>query len=57
VEIDLSRFASDMLTRTAPNPQGSSKAAEMTAELMITLDFFDQNAVPGFEIPAEAKAR
>ena len=54
MEIDLSQFASDMLTRLTPTQPGMTSAA-LVAEVKIALDFMDFDAVPDFEIPPEAK--
>ena len=56
VEIDLSAFLSDMLTRTSPSLPGMESEA-MAGHMTLTLDLGDWNAVPDFEVPAEAMAR
>ena len=56
VEIDLSAFLSDMLTRTSPSLPGMEGEA-MIGHMRLALDLGDWNAVPDFEVPAEDKAR
>jgi len=56
VEIDLSQFASAILTMLTPSQPGM-ESEPLAAEIVISLGFFDWNAVKDFEIPAQAKAQ
>ncbi|MCL2811401.1 MAG: hypothetical protein FWD25_05875, partial [Clostridia bacterium] len=56
VEIDLSEFASRMLTLLTPNQPGM-QSKPLVAEIKIGLDFMDWNNVADFEVPAEARAK
>ena len=56
LEIDLSLFASRMLTLLTPNQPGM-ESKPLAAEIKIGLDFSDWNTVADFEIPAELKVQ
>jgi len=56
VGIDASEFFSSMLTLLTPSQPGM-QSEPMAAQTTLTIDFMDFDAVPDFEVPAEAKAR